>query len=250
MSYRARSNRRVAKSAKRRFVFSILIIFFLLYATLQWILPSFVGGISFISSIFQKPKTAEKPVAEDATLAPPVISIPFEATNSAQIDIWGYASSQSKVEIFLDDELKQTVDVSSDGSFVAKDIDLAIGTNNIYGKTLDNGRESLPSKTLKLIYDREKPPLEVYEPEDGKIIEGDKKIKVSGKTNPGIKIFINDSQIIVNQDGKFSIDQPLSDGDNDISIKAVNIASNINQIVRKVTYKVSPALTPSVTPTP
>lgn len=215
---------------------TIIICALLIYATLNWILPNLIGGIGFING-FLKPSQKEKPVSEDVSLAPPVLNIPYEATNTAQIDIKGYASANSKVRIYLDDDQKSEVSVSDDGSFEAKDIDLSLGTNNIYGKTIDDKEKtSLPSKTIRLIFDNEKPPLVVSEPNDGQTVK-DKKIKISGKTDSGAQVFINITQVIVSSDGSFSSDFELNDRDNEITIKAVDKASNFNEVTRKITYQ-------------
>lgn len=241
MSYKYRSRRKIkklARNSKRNFIITLVVIAFLIYSTITWILPSFIGGISFIKDIVNPSKQPIIPSSETATLAPPVFNIPYEATNTAEIDIRGFATANSKVKLYIDDELKETVDASEDGSFTFKNISLSLGTNNIYGKTIDNAnKESLPSKTIKLFYDNEKPSLVISEPEDGKKIQGgDKKIKVSGRTDSEVKVYINDNQIIVDKDGNFSIDQPLNEGDNIISVKAQDLASNSIEEQRKVTY--------------
>jgi len=139
----------------------------------------------------------------------------------------------------LDDENKDTVDVSEGGSFTFKNINLSLGTNNIYAKTVDDkNQESLTSKLIKIIYDNEKPSLTISEPEDGKKIQGgDKKVKISGNTEAGAQVFINDSQIIVDKDGNFSKELPLNEGDNNFNIKALDSATNRAEISRKVTYQ-------------
>lgn len=241
MSYRYRPRRSVKKLARksqRNFVITLVLIGILIYATLTWILPFFIGGIGFIKDIINPSQKTVTQSPQTGILAPPVLNIPYEATNSAQIDIKGFASPDSKVKLYLDDEPKETVNVSSEGSFIFENVELSLGTNNIYGKTLDDkNQESLPSKTIRTIYDNEKPFLTISEPEDNKKIQGgDKQVKVSGKTEPGVKVYINDTQVIVSSDGNFGIDQPLNEGDNTISIKAADSASNFTQIERKVTY--------------
>ncbi|MCL4366089.1 hypothetical protein M1437_02580 [Patescibacteria group bacterium] len=233
-----RSAKRYAAKSRRNFIITLVIVGVLFYSTINWILPSFIGGISVVKDTIKPSKKIVSPSQQNAALAPPVLSIPYEATNSSQIDIKGFGTADSKVAIYIDDELKQKTDVTSDGSFNFKEIALNLGTNNIYGKTIDdNDKESLPSKTIKLIYNNEKPPLDISEPEDDKKIQGgNKKVKVSGKTDPQIKVFINGNQVIVNKDGDFSVDQSLNDGDNIIIIKAVDISSNTTEIQRKVNY--------------
>lgn len=240
MAYRSRrAARRLARKSKNRFIITIIIVIILIYATITWVLPTFIGSVGFITNII---KPAQKPViqsSQNAALAPPILSIPFEATNASQIDIKGYGTPDSKVKLYIDDESQQTVDVDSDGSFTFQNVSLNLGTNNIYAKTIDDqNKESLPSKTIKLLFDNQKPPLSINEPEDNKQIQGgDKKVKVAGKTDPGVKIFVNGTQAVVDNDGNFSIDQPLNEGDNTITVKAVDIASNSTEIQRKVTYK-------------
>ncbi|MBU1032282.1 hypothetical protein KKE03_05190 [Patescibacteria group bacterium] len=236
--YRSRrSIKRLGRKSKRNFIVTLIIIGILAYVTINWLLPNFIGGIGFITDIINPPrqKTVQNPLSE--TLAPPVLNIPYEATNSAQIDIKGYGTPGSRVRLYLDDNPQQTVDVSTDGSFIMEAF-LSIGTNNIYGKTLgENNQESLPSKTIKLYYISDKPSLIINEPEDNKKIQGgDKKVRVSGKTDPGVKIFVNSGQAIVDKDGNFSLDQPLDEGDNIISIQARDQASNITEIQRLVNY--------------
>ncbi len=209
-----------------------------MYIGLFWILPSLIGGVSFIKNFNKPTNKASADSNKTSTLAPPVINIPYEATNTAQINIKGYATPNSKVSLYLDDDKKDTVDVSSDGSFEFKDVSLSLGTNNIYGKSIDeNNLESLPSKNLKVFFDDEKPALSINEPEDNKNIQGgDKKIKISGTTEAGVHVFINDTQVIVNGEGNFSQEFPLNDGDNTFNIKSTDAALNSTEVSRKVTY--------------
>lgn len=210
------------------------------YALLAWILPAFIGGLSVLNRL----KPSDKPIAQisDSTaIAPPVLNIPFESTNSGTINIKGYASAQNTVEIYLDDELKTRIISNDDGSFSSDDINLNFGTNNLYGKTVDDkGNKSLPSKTIRLYYDNEKPKLEIKEPEDNKTITGgDKKVTVSGTVDSqkSIKVSINDIKVIVNSNGDFSKVIDLNDGDNNITINATDTAGNNTQITRKVIYQ-------------
>lgn len=239
MSYKTRSARRLAKKTKRNFLVSILLIGFILFATINWILPNFISGLGFIKGILQPSKQVVSSLEENPLLAAPVLYIPFEATNSSEINISGNSTPNSKVKLFLDDEEAQVVNVKDDGTFSFENISLSLGTNNIYAKTLDSqDKESLPSKTFQIIFDNEKPLLAINEPEDNKKIQGgEKTVKVSGKTEAGVKVLINDSQAIIDKDGNFSADYPINEGDNTITIKAIDLASNISEIQRKVVFQ-------------
>ena len=238
MSYKTRSARRLAKKSRRNFFVTLLLIGFLLFATLNWVLPTFINGIGFIKGFLHPSKKMDNPLNKDPLLAAPVLNIPYEATNSSEINISGYATANSKVRLFLDETEKQTTDVNDDGSFNFQNVSLSLGTNNVYAGSLDDkGKVSLPSKNIKIIFDNEKPQLSISEPEDNKKIQGgDKKIKVSGKTETGAKVLINDSQIIVDKDGNFSTDLQINEGDNNVDIKAVDSAGNSTEIQRKVNY--------------
>ncbi len=241
MSYKYRSRRSVKKIAhksKRNFILTLALVTFILYATLAWVLPFFITGLGFITGSLKPPQKVNPDITDSATLAPPILNIPYEATSTAQINVKGYATPNAKVKLFLDDEVIDTVSISDSGEFEVRDLSLRLGTNNFYAKAVDEkDQESLPSKTIKVVYDNEKPSLTLNEPEDNKTIQGgDKKVKLSGKTEVGIHIFINDSQIIIDNDGNFSTEQPLNEGDNNFNIKAVDQASNSVEISRKVTY--------------
>lgn len=234
MAYYSRSTRKLAKNSKRKFIFTLVIIALLGYTTIFWIMPAFINGVGLISDEF-KPKNSEESPADNPTLAPPQINIPFEATNSEVIEIKGYSTGQ-KVEIYLDDELIDTIDAQSDGNFTGS-IELRIGTNNIYGKSVDEKNQtSLPSKTIKVLYDNIKPTLEVTEPEDGKSIQGERRLKVAGKTDPDAHVFVNGTQVIVTSDGSFSREISLSDGENNIVVKSQDQALNEIEINRKVNF--------------
>lgn len=232
-----RSYKKLAKTSQRNFVITLILIAVLSYATVKWLLPYFVNGIGFVKDTINPAKKVEDNL--QSSLAPPVLNIPYEATNTSQINIKGYGTPNSKVAIFLDDAKVDTVEVSSDGSFEIINVQLVLGTNNIFGKSIDEkNQESFPSKLIKIIYDNEGPKLEVTEPEDGKKIQGgDKKVKIAGISEPNTKVYINDSLIIVDKDGNFSSEQTLNEGDNNFNIKALDQASNFTEISRKVIYQ-------------
>lgn len=236
-SYKPRSLRRAEKKLKKNLVLTIVVIFVIAFVLLNWGLPALIGGLSAFNRLKPEEKKVELNL-EDSAIAPPVLNIPFVATNSATIKISGYAAPKSKVELYLDDDLKDTVTTSIDGGFVFENVSLSVGINNIYGKTIDDkNHTSLPSKNIRLNYSSEKPKLEVTEPSDGQEVKGgDKKVNVSGKTDPDNLVSVNGQTTIVNSDGNFSIAININDGDNTLSILATNSIGNINKIERRVKY--------------
>ncbi len=237
MAYRTRSARRLARKSKNSFITTIIISGLLIYFGLFWVLPNLINGIGLVNKVF-KPAAKGQDISQNTTFGPPTLNIPYEATNSSQIDIHGYSTPNAKVNIYIDDQLKTTARVDSDGIFTAQNVDLNLGTNNIYGKTVDSQeKESLASKTIRLIYDNEKPALDISQPSDGQVVKGDKKVTIQGKTNPGVIVTVNGKQIIINSDGNFSSEQSLNDGDNSFTIRSTDKASNFNEVTRKVTFQ-------------
>lgn len=235
--YRSRrSHRRLAKKARFRFMATLIITAFLIYATITWILPGFINGLSFVANLFKPPSPAISKSVK-TSLAPPVLNIPYEATNSGQISVKGYATPKTKVLIFVDESQAGETESKEDGSFEVSNISLTLGTNAIFGKTGEKDAESLPSKTIKIFYDNDKPLLEIYEPEDNKEVQGDKKVKVSGKTEAQARVFVNEVQAIINPDGTFSLDFSLNEGENILTVRSQDQATNTTEIQRRVIFK-------------
>ncbi len=235
--YKPRSIRHREQKSQKRIIWNVVFTIVVLYLIFFWGLPALIGGLSIFNRF--KPNQSPPPAAlENATLAPPVLNIPFEATNSAQIKIPGYATPNTKINIYLDDNLVTTVTSHDDGSFQSDPVNLDIGTNNIYGKTVDDkNRESLPSKPITVTYSNDKPTLSISSPDDGTQIKGgDKKVTVSGKTDPDNSVTVNGQTVVVQSDGSFSITTGINDGDNQIAIVATNSVGNTTEIQRKVTY--------------
>lgn len=237
-SYKSYLTRRIERKSRKRLFFTFIIGLILLYSFFTWFFPALIGNLTFINKLKDQPKKII-PVSENTTLAPPVLNIPFDATNSSAIVIRGYSTPEKQVELYLDDALADTIKVNTDGSFISSKLYLNLGTSNIYGKTVDEqGVKSLSSKTIRILYSNEKPKLEISEPSDNQIINGgDKKVKVSGKTPPDNVVAVNGIRVIVNNDGNFSQTIDINEGDNNIVISATNDTGNSTQISRKVTYK-------------
>lgn len=238
--FKSYSERKWEKKGRRNFIVAVFFSLFLLYSFFTWLLPALIGSFTFLNKLKpeQKPQT---PIYENTTLAPPVLNIPYEATNSAAIKVHGYAGSGTKVEIYVDEELKDTTKTQEDGSFISENIPLNLGTNNIFGKSADdNGNQSLPSRTIRIIYASEKPKLEISSPGDNQTIAGgDKKITVSGKVTPvdGISVTVNGQRFLIKEDGSFSQAIDINEGENNITITAIDQAGNTTGIARKVTYQ-------------
>lgn len=241
------SSQRAEVKARNKLIVTLIGVAIFGYVSFAWILPAFVGGMAVLTQSKDNKGPLPTPVAESAIVAPPVLNIPYEATNTATIKINGYSTPNTSVEIYIDNDLKTTVSTSSDGSFTTDDIPLNIGNNNISGKTIDDkGKKSLSSKPILITYLNEKPKLQIDQPQDNTTVNGsdeqsssaNKKVTVSGKVDPveGVTVTINGVQPIVGSDGSFSQTADINQGDNTITITATDMAGNTTQVTRKVTY--------------
>lgn len=233
--YTPRSIRRLQQKSRRNFIFAAIGIVIFFYLFLTWGLPSLIGSLSIIN---QKKVVKEKQASDEVTLAPPVLNIPFEATNSSALKVSGFTNPKSKVDIYLDDVKSASAIAEDDGRFTAGTLTLSVGENYISGKTIDEkGVESLSSKPIKVLYDNQKPKLDLSEPSPDKEIKGgDKKVTVQGTTDPGNSVTVNSSIVIVNPEGAFSIIQDLQEGDNEIVVSASDSYGNTSEVKRKVKY--------------
>ncbi|HLC88336.1 MAG TPA: hypothetical protein VJG66_04770 [Patescibacteria group bacterium] len=248
-TFKPRSLRHSESKAKKKLILNLVIVVVLIYVFFNWGLPFLVGNLSFLNK-YKSVKPVEE-VKIDEAIAPPVLYVPFEATNSASLAINGYATPLSRVEIYLDDELKSQTTTDSEGKFTTDQISLNLGNNNIHALTInDKDKKSLPSKTIKLYYSNEKPTLEVSEPADGAEIKGgDKKVKVSGKTDPNNSVTVNGSTVIVNSEGNFQTQININDGDNVITIVSSTNFGTTNKLERRVKYTPQdPSPSPSPSP--
>lgn len=234
--YTPRSLRRQEAKSKRSFLLTLFVSGILLFAIFNWGLPFVVGSLSVFNKF--KPVSKEGVGLENSTLAPPVLNIPFEATGSATIKVTGFSTPETQVMIYIDDVERDNVKTNEEGYFETSDLELALGINNIYGKSVDSeNKESLASKTIQVIYRSEKPKLEVTEPEDNKEVKGgDKKVRISGISDLDSDVTINGTKVIVNSEGKFTYEASLNDGDNNFTISATDPVGNSTTVTRRVTY--------------
>jgi hypothetical protein len=232
-NYKPRSIRKFEHKTRRKIIFTIIISIVLLYLTFTIAIPFLIGSLK----VFQKKPTVAAQQYDDK-LAPPILNIPFDATNSASLDIDGYAATDTQVELYINDTPIQKTFTDSTGSFRFSLVSLQIGRNFIYGKTISDDKSSLPSKGIKLDYSNEKPNLEVYEPTDNIArTGGDRRVKIDGKTDDtDTTVTINGKQVYVSADGKFTDFIDLTDGDNQITVISINKYGNATQITRKAIF--------------
>jgi hypothetical protein len=170
--------------------------------------------------------------------APVLSSSPPEATFSAQLKIEGFADPESKVVFVLNGEQVEEKEVDDEGEF-DQEISLEKGENQLTVYAINEaGTESLQSKSYQIVYDDEAPIISIIEPEANSVIElkRNRNTEVIGETKPHSRVYLNDRLILVGEDGQFSSNYYLDEGENILKFLAVDKAGNQSELEIKVEF--------------
>ncbi len=231
----SRLSRREVRQSKKKLIYSlggIIIVLFLLVKFGIPLLTQFSLLVAGRNQTNDGTQNTDKP----RFIAPPVLNQPFTATNSAQIKVSGTAQNKQQVKLYVNDNVVDTQDVQSDGTFSFENVTLKNGDNTIQAKAKMNDKESDFSNTLTITFQNKAPSLDVSSPSDGQSFSKDPSLVVKGKTDPDAKVTVNDFQAIVNDDGSFSYNMQLQNGDNQLKVIAMDAAGNKTEKDLKVTY--------------
>lgn len=206
--------------------------------TFLFVLIIILFGIKVITSVIGFIGNSDPINISDNTPPPPPNFLKIvEFTNKSEITIEGNSEAGATITLKLNDEKKELI-TDNQGKFNTS-FSLKKGTNTISGSSKDtSGNESVQSKTIQIIYDDEKPKIELTSITEGQQISGkDKKqINVEGTTEVGSSVTINGRIIDVNSEGKFTMPTTLSEGENSFNIKSTDRAGNMEEVTIKVTY--------------
>lgn len=202
----------------------------------------FLFGVPLIinlSLLFEKPGgTNSQSDTTSAYIAAPVINPMPQATNSAQILLSGSAQKGLTVMLYVNDVKVDEKEVDEDSSFSFDDIKVDEGENTIKTKAKDNKKNvSVYSPEIKITYLNKPPSLSIDEPTEGRSFgKDDSPIQVKGKTDPKVKVTVNDFWAIVDAEGNYSYTLPLQGGENRIKVVATDEAGNKTEKEVKVSY--------------
>lgn len=225
------------RSLKKALLFVILTISLIL-TLIFFGIPTLVRvAILFANIKGSSTQTTEQ--TDSVPPSPPQLNDLSEYTKDQNISLSGFAEQNSTVEVFLNGSPVGTITTNSDGKFFIEKVSLSQGKNEIYAIATDKtGNKSQPSQTITTNFDNTFPDLTVDQPQDGVTLNGDrqKKIKISGQTEPNVSLTLNDRLIIIDQEGKFSTDFTLSEGENELKIIAIDKAGNQTEKDLKIIF--------------
>ncbi len=156
---------------------------------------------------------------------------------SAYIKINGSSEPESKVEIYLNQQLILDTEADEEGEFQVAKINLDKGINYLSAKALDKaGNESETSQEIKIAYDDQPPTIEINQPGEEETVY-QQSLEIKGKTESDeIKITVNDHLVVLEKEGEFNYLYELSEGKNSIKIVAQDLAGNQTEKDLSITY--------------
>lgn len=159
-------------------------------------------------------------------------------TNKDSITLSGTTTMDSTVKVFVND--KEVKTVKTDKKTYKVEVPLIEGENNITVSGLIEEGETDRSEAIKVIKDTIKPEIKILSPTNGGIT-GKEVVTVSGKvTDINLKtVKVNNKEVDFKEDGSFSKRVIVEEGDNTISLTAVDQAGNTTQEIIKVNVNLS-----------
>lgn len=202
-------------------LFSIIIV----VATYFWMIY-FLSNVNSFWDVFRG-KEVQVRTDNVAPLAPFLDTIP-EATNKDIIDINGRSEPGVKVLLFIDGTQTQDTIADADGNFSFFSIPVGLFPVQIYATAEDeSANQSSKSTVYSISKDTEEPEIEIITPKPDEVFKSTgHSYQVTGKTEAGATVLINDLLAVINPEGDFSASLRLEEGTNEIRIKATDKAGN------------------------
>lgn len=166
----------------------------------------------------------------------PVIIAPANGfyTNDDNVTVTVISQAEGSImNLYNDEEVVGTGTVSN--GKVDIDITLHDGENRLSAEAMVDGKRSDRSAVVVVTLDQEAPGLEVTSPENG-YKSNQETLHVIGNVSDEHldKLFVNDQEANVNVDGSFDHRVFLDQGENVITVKAIDKAGNETIVVRTV----------------
>lgn len=230
---RSRLSKRMEQRTKKNLILSVFGIILIIFLVFKFGIPLLVNLSLFLSGSQSKVETN---VQNPSFIAPPILDSFPQATASANIIISGIASKNQTINLYINDNLVDTVNAGDDGRFSFKET-VKPGENTITAKVVVDKKESDISNSIITSFKNAPPSLNVNSPTDGQSFSKDQNtVNVRGATDTDTKVTINGFWAITDSNGEFSYNLPLQNGDNKVKIEAIDVAGNKTTKEIKVTY--------------
>ncbi len=214
-------NRKAGKQGMMYLIVAVVLI----VGTIGWGLPA----VARLSGYLIKTDGNPIEVSEDRP-TPPIFSDVPEATYSAKVKIAGFAQPGLDVVLYMNDLEYGRKLVGESGTFEFDSVELNDGENLAYAYTATlHDLRSERSKSYMVTLDVKKPTVTIDSPRSGDVFRGqtERIANFSGSVDElGSKLYIGERMVIIQSDGKFTLPYQLVEGDQEITIKAIDKAGN------------------------
>jgi len=221
---------------KKTIVIFLVVLFLLFYLFMTYGLRFLINASISISSLFSKKNSSQLVQTNEVFGRLSIDSIP-SATNSGMIEVSGSIINFDILDFYINDKKVKETELSTTDNYDEQIGDLVEGNNEIYiiAKTKD-GQYKKISDRYTVFYKKNKPKLEITDPQDQKIVSSPDLI-VKGTTDKETFIKINDSPVVVDANGGFTYSLHLQEGENKINITASDMAGNSEEKTFTVSYQ-------------
>ncbi len=219
---------------RKTIILGLVTVLFLVFLVVVG-LPLLVRFAVFLGDM----KSKNASVATDITLPPlaPRLFISYDATNSATISISGTAEPNTSVELMKNDVVVTKIDASPNGDFTVDNVTLDKGNNKFTAVAIsDKGVRSTISKDTSVTYDDTPPVLSVTQPNSDTITVDTPEYDITGTSEKGVSVMVNDRMAMVDDTGKFTLRVELSPGNNDFTVTSTDLAGNQTSKKVSITY--------------
>ncbi len=175
----------------------------------------------------------------ETVVLPPVLDSFPTATSSGAIPVRGTAADGLTITLYINEAQARKITTAKDGTFFFESVRLMEGDNTISAKATDErGNTSDLSNVLTITMKKTPPSLEISSPQNNERITGDSNVvTISGRTETDTTVTVNSRLVVIKSDGSFAHAYPLNEGENKLTIAAVDIAGNQTIVERTVIYQ-------------
>jgi len=226
----------------------------LLALTIGLLLLVFFFGIPFVRFVGLLGQRLAPDETLNQTLATPPITPRLDYipnfTNKNKIEVKGVSDPKVTINLTVNDKEALQAQTDTNGLFEFLNVSLREGSNNLK-ITAKRGDVSSGEVSASVVFDKKVPNLEVTEPADNAFYPKETlTIKVTGKTEGDAIVNINDFQAIVDHEGNFTFDFPVTGGEQKVKITASDIAGNQKTIEKTFRVDADPTASSSSSPSP
>ncbi|MBN6204966.1 carboxypeptidase regulatory-like domain-containing protein, partial [Ralstonia pickettii] len=174
---------------------------------------------------------AEVDYGDEAEVVAPVITSPESGllTNEAEVTVVGTAQASTTLQLLNNGEEVYRSEVGNDGEFSIP-VALDEGENELLAISLMNDEAIAESEKVTVELDTKEPELTIVSPQDGDTIDS-KQVIVEGNVRDKHleRVEVNGEEASVDENGSYTAELTLSEGEQNISVQAFDRAGNASR---------------------